>query len=297
MAQNVFNPILSKWTGKVGGLIYSVNSGKQIISTNVGNQKKDPKTYKQMVRRVQWANLINIWQAFRGLDAPSFVNKPNNYSDWNMFMKRNMGSHSVYLTKEMANMGGAVVSDYMITQGKLGTIEMVSNDSGVLVSDIDLGNLTIGSSTTVAAFSIAVISNNGNRFQQGDKISCFIAKQFTDQTSGIPSVKIIESDIVLDISDSDMLLRDTATAAAFSNVGTKLGLSAAVEGGAAYVHSRNTANGTDVSTQNMVVTNTALATYQTTAALSNAILSYGGRMTTDYLVPGENNIEAPVTNP
>lgn len=283
--------------GSAGAWTYNKRGGLTIAKQKVDTKGQSPRTYAQMRRRVQWGNLVNIWQAFRDANKPSFENADRLRSDFNLFIRANIGSGGVYLKKDEVRFGGAVVSDYLVTEGSLQSIGMDENGSGVLVSDIDLGNVSIGSSTTLAALSTAIINNNGGKFMDGDKITCFILKQITDASTGVATVQLLRSDIILDTTDSDTLVRDTATAACFSNVGTKLGLSGTVNGGAVYIHSRKSGAKTLVSTQRIVVTNSMLATYQTTTALNSAIVSYGGSLEVPYLTPDVNDIEAPVVNP
>lgn len=285
----------TKLRGSAGAWTYAQRGGETIAKQKVDTKGTSPRTYAQMVRRVQWGNLVNMYQAFRGSNRPSFEEANRRVSDFNLFIKANIGSSGIYLKKDEVRLGAVVVQDYLITAGSLPAIDLATNAGGVMVSDIDCGSVTIGSTTSVAALSAAIIASNGDRFIAGDKISCLVMKQTTSNVNGIPVVELVKSDLILDPTDSDTLVRDTANALCFGQVGTKLALGGVINGGAVYIQSRIEGGKTLVSTQRMVITNTAVSTYMTTTALNSAIVSYGGSLTTPYLTPDDaNNVEAPV---
>ena len=92
--------------------------------------------------------------------------------------------------------------------------------------------------------------------------------------------------------NTDELLADVVSAEAFSVVDNKVGTGAAINGGVAYVHSRKLASKVAVSTQDVVVANSILAQYQSDTARNTAILSYGGKTSSDFLTPNLDEIVA-----
>ena len=244
-----------------------------------------------MVARVGWGNLVNLWQAFTGSLHPSFEAAQGRVSDFNLFMGRNRGL-SPYLTREYARLGGCVVGPYMVTEGGLQSIDMSTTGGGKITSALKLGTLAIGDETTLAVFSAAIIANNDG-WQYGDQLSVFIAYQSTDTVTGVPRVTISASEVTLK-NDPDTLLADLiADPNGFGVDAQYLGLATVINGAACYVHSRIGGDGrTEVSTQHFHCTNSLLATYSNSAYLTEAIISYGGKTTQDFLTPNFDTDEA-----
>ena len=261
-------------------------NGLTLTSEKVTRNTK--KTFAQTRRYVQLANIISMWRAFTGNLHPSFEGRRQLVSDMNMFVSANLGNIPVYLTRNEAKQGGAVVAPYQVTCGSLPSVDVVaSGTNGEVGTDISLGSLTIGESTTVKQFSDAVVNNNTN-YQQGDQITCFVAKQSTNSVSGVPYVEIEAYEITLDQLDNETLLSEfDPDGLVFTKMASsdKLGMSQAVNGGVVYIHSRKTSNGTKVSTQYFVVNNTLLANYQSDAKLVEAVKSYGGTTADAFLTP------------
>ena len=171
---------------------------------------------------------------------------------------------------------------------------MAVNGGGVLVSGLSVGSLVISASTTVAEFSAAVIANNAG-WQVGDQLTFFLGKQTVDAVTNIPRAPLPPNKVVMDVVDETPLW-SVVSAAGFTSVegaqGNVLGMNAVLlAGAAAWVHSRETGTGTlKVSTQFFYVENAALASYQTSAALTASANSYGGINTSEvYLQPGTGN--------
>ena len=249
-------------------------NGVTITSEKV--TRNTSKTFAQLRHWVQMANIIGMWRAFEGNLRLSFENRHRLMSDMNMFVHANLGRIPVYLTRSEASQGGVVVAPYRVTYGSLPTIEVLANGAnGEVGTDISLGSLTIGESTTLKQFSDAVVNNNAN-YQNGDQISCFVAKQSTNTVTGVPYVEIDAYEITLDQTDNETLLSEfDPDGVVFTTMASsdKLGMSQTVNGGVVYIHSRKTSSGTKVSTQNLVVNNTLLANYQSDAKMREAVQS------------------------
>lgn len=290
----ILSGINTRLRGSAGDWTFARLNGQTVAKQKVEAKENPKRTFAQMIRRVQWANLVALYQAFEGNLHPSFENKDSRVSDYNEFMSANIGAAPVYLTKDQARQGGCVVAAYQVTRGSLPSIVMTEDASHVVSTDIALGSLTIGASTDIKAFSDAVVQNNPN-YRYGDQISCFIATQTMDAATGVPRVSIESLEITLDGVDDETMLYDIVNARGFSTVSGKLGASAAVTGAIAWIHSRRAASGTKVSTQRFVVNNTILASFQTVDARDKAIVSYGGTLREEFLTP--NDPAAPIVNP
>lgn len=287
---------IGKARGSMGNLTYRTRGGLTISSQKVSKGLKRAGTLAQMMLRVQWANIVAIWQAFTGQDRPSFENSDARVSDFNMFMSRNNGAAPVYLTKSEAGQGGAVVAPYLVTEGSLPAIDVsASGVSGEIGTDISLGNISIGEETTVKQFSDAVVQNN-EEFQYGDQITAFVLRQEINSQTNVPYVRVQAFKIVLDGDDTTTLLSDIdPDGLVFAKQGAsdKLGMNQTVNGGAVYIHSRKVNGKTKVSTQRLIVSNTILSRYQTPTKMAEAIVSYGGQTSALYLTP--STPLAPVT--
>ena len=291
---SVLRGLFRKQRGSLDDVTIRQVNGQSVVSAKAVSVKQ-PRTMAQMLRRVQWRNIQNLWSAFGDTLHPSFQSRPRTWSDYNAFMSANLTRAGVYLTAAEAIQGAAVVAGYQITRGSLIS---VANEiaNGVGKSDISLGTLAIDEETTVADFSTAVVSNNSD-YAYGDQISCFILEQQVDSVTGIPHVRVRAYELTLDGNATDTLLADEVSTEAFSVVDNKIGTGAAINGGFAYVHSRKANGKTIVSTQEIVVANSILATYQSDTKRNAAIASYGGKTSNDFLTPDLDDVEAPTPNP
>jgi len=277
---------IGRATGSMGGITYRTIGGETISSQKRGKSSQKP-SYAQAVNIVSWANAVNFWQAFEGNDRPSFEGRRPRVSDFNEFIAASRRM-PVYLTRPQAQQGGCVVAPYIVTRGSLPSIEVTtSGTNGEVGTDISLGTLNVGESTTIKQISDAIINNNEG-FANGDAIVCFVARQATNSVTNVPYTVIDEFKLTLNQADNEGLVTDIdPNLEVFSTMagGDKLGMSQAVNGGAVYIHTRLTTEGTKVSTQSFVVNNTLLPSFISDAARDTAIASYGGRLTRLYLTP------------
>lgn len=284
----ILTGIFSRLYGSVGSVTFSQTGGKTVVKQKVGKKSVPVRTWRQMRRRVLWANLVNLYRAFSGRLHPSFENKEAGCSDYNEFMSVNIGGSGVALTAEEARQGGCVVSSYQVTRGTLPSVGVTFAENNVPVTDIAVGGLALGASTTLKTFSKAILDNNSS-WKNGDQLSVFIARQTVDSTTGVPRVKIEAVEITLDKNNETALLGDLVDIDLFTVADGFLSLAGSVNGGVAVVHSRLTPEGTEVSTQFFVVSNPLLVQYQSEAAVEAAVMSYGGVAQEEFLTP---NVDA-----
>ena len=280
----ILTGINSKMRGKVGNWVYARLNGQTVAKEKADKKATPTRTNAQMLTRMQWANLVNLYGAFKGTLHPSFENKPMTKSDYNMFISANVGANPVYLTKEQARQGGCLVAAYQITRGKMPSITVEFGNNNIPESSIAVGTLTIGNSTTLKAFSDAIIQNNSG-WLSGDQLSVYVAMQTMDANTGVPRVDIEAVEVTLDSAADTTMLSDIIETNFFSVVDGCLALSGPVNGGVAFVHSRYVNGKTSVSTQFFVVDNSYLAQFQTAGAYNNAVVSYGGINKDDFLTP------------
>ena len=292
----ILTGINSKLHGSIGNVTYSRVNGQTVAKEKVEKKSVPTRTYAQMVRRVRWANLVNLWQAFEGTLKPSFEGKKQRVSDFNMFIQANINAAHVSLTKDVAVQGGCVVEACQVTRGQLPGIAVEFGSNNVPETDIALGTLTLGNSTTLKAFSDAVIDNNAD-WHSGDQLSFYIARQLMDANTGVPRVAVDAVEVTLDTSADTTLLKDVVDTSLLAVADGCLSLSGPVNGGVACVHSRKRNGNTIVSTQFFVVNNSYLANYTTASAMNAAILSYGGVNKDEFLTPNTGDVAADDVNP
>lgn len=283
----ILKGIFRKQTGSIGDMTLRVVNGQTVTSEKV--TRNTSKTFAQMVRRVQWANVVNLFRAFEGTLHPSFESRPRSWSDFNAFMSANIGQFGVYLTASEASQGGCLVAPYQITRGSLPSVGMGTTEAGVITSDIKVGSLDITDETTLAAFSAAVRANNSG-WEYGDQLSAYVALQKVNTITQVPYVEVHAYEITL-AEDDETLVLDLIDndPTCFAVVDQKLCLNAPINGGACYVHSRKDGQKTRVSTQRFTATNDLLDAYTTEAKRTEAIISYGGKTSTEFLTPNLEN--------
>lgn len=282
--------INSKMRGKVGQFVYRQNMGNTVVSELPAPKDTPVRTEATMKRRMIVANLVNFWKRTGKYLTPAFPNKKQNQSDYNAFMQANMqeGSMDVYLTKSMARTGACVAAPYKLTEGDLDSIG-VEVDRGRVSSDIVLGNdFVIDATTTVQEFSQQVVQHNA-AFRDGDSIICIAVLQRTDPVSGYPQITVNPDRVKLDTTDATgTKLLEVVRPVGFTACDGYLSSGAAIEGGIAWIHTREDGNGKHVSTQFLMGDNSMLEDYVTADARNEAIQSYGGLNEEFYLLPREN---------
>ena len=282
--------------GSVGAVTYTrqKGTGDTIAKQKVPKHVIARQTIGLMRQRMQWANIVSMWRALNVVGwHPSFPTRNPGQSDYNAFVSRNVGRNRVWLTRDAVRGNACVVAPYMITNGILQPIVLSTSSGPMPVSDIAVGSLTIGASTTLEAFSRAVVENNGGRFSYGDQITVVVAYQNQAEVSLIPICECRCYEVTLQESDPESrLLEDILGAAVLMTEGGFLGISVSGsgQGGFAIVHSRETSEGTQVSTQSLVVVNSILANYTSAQAFDAAVKSYGGLAEVYYLTPNVDNV-------
>lgn len=269
--------------GSVGAVTYVYRKGTTIAKQKVPPKVKAKQTPRLMATRMRWANLVRMWQALNSVGwHPSFKSVEGLQSDYNAFVKRNFSRGPVYLPKDVVMQGGGVVGPAQVTEGELATIGGSMVD-GVFSSPLTMGAITIGASTTLQTFSQALLEDNLDWFN-GDQLTIVVLRQ-----GGTTSAPVIVPDIreiTIDDQDNETLLGDLVDANLLTITAGKLALAGTIVGGACFVHSRETSNGTIVSTEVLALSNSSfLNTYQGGSAFERAVNSYGGFATSQYLTP------------
>ena len=112
------NPFFGTMRGKLGEQVFMRTGGEQRARAYL-KVISNPRTKSQMSQRVKLANLVGFYRLLRPLLGDSFLRRPANNSSYNAFVKANLASSRVYLTKEQASSGYVVTAPYTITDGTL----------------------------------------------------------------------------------------------------------------------------------------------------------------------------------
>lgn len=283
----------AKMRGQVGATTYYVRNGEQIArqaqnNSNYGEEAS--RTEAQMVRRVKWANLVNVYKACRFWMLKAFENKSQNQTDYNRFMSVNADNARVNLTKQEANQGNAVLDAYLMSQGSIPAITLgfESGDS-VVTTDITLGE-DFTTLSTVGAFSEAVIANNP-AWRDGDNLAIITFIQISSPY-GV-HLSSTYDEITLDVTSDAPIVTTTAPWVFASLQGVSKVLTFKVpemiatwRKGLVLIHTRKE-DKLLTSTQRAVVFDSSiLDEYTTETKEKEAMLSYGID-TTVPLDPGE----------
>ena len=273
---------LRNYVGRLGGSVYYMLKG-QNIAREKAPEVSNPRTATQMRQRMQWANLVAMYKCLQPyLGKKAFQNKPAPWSDYNAFMSANLGANPVYMTKDMVQNGHALLAPYKVTEGSLPTIEVgFAPTTNVFDTNILLAR-QIEDSNTVAELTDAIIKNNAG-WQNGDQLGILVMQ---NGRAYRPYVHAIE--IVLDSNDERPLYDVTGVELDFIG-STENNYLAVIPSGlpnptqglafaCAIIHSRTISGKTSVSTQSLVLNDSAMYEYRdstTEEAFNNARESYG----------------------
>ena len=269
------------YEGGAGGYSFYTRDGEQIVRQRKNNSnygESASRTHAQMVRRVKWANLVNVFKAMKTWQPSAYEYKAKGQTDYNIFMSLNINSAAASLTKDQANNGCAVMDAYQISRGSLPPITTAWNGSrDEWRTDIVI-TAAITAETTLGALSSDIIANNP-QFVNGDNIAIVAFSQFVDSRQ-YPYVVSVYNELTLD-KDSSVLLNTLPVWTWLSTADSQF-LSIAQPGSsfgsyshAAAIHTRK-ADSLMVSTQNLVASPASVvANYSSSEWVDDCIDSYG----------------------
>ena len=285
--------------GSVGAVTYRRVDGVTLASQKVPMKSTARRTRAVMLQRMKWANLVGLWKALnvRGWH-PSFPKETFGVTDFQAFMSANLKTAGIYIDKGSQRAGVVIAAPTKITEGTLAPI-VIEDETNVPLTNIAMGTLNLGGSTTLKAFSDAIITNNAD-WRNGDKLT-LITMSNVETDPNAPTVKVNMQQIQLDTSADaqTVILGDVIDITLFAVRDGYLSWANAVTGAIAAVHSRKNSDGTtSVSRQSLVANNARLiARYTGTVAFEKASVSYGGFAEEEYLTPIIDTEEATTINP
>lgn len=263
---------------RLGGVVLYQSQGRT-LARELAPAVSNPRTPAQMVQRVKLANVVAVYRANRNWMPGSFEDKKQSESDYNAFVSANLAVSLVATSKSEAAAGAAVVAPYKVTSGSIPTVEH-SITSANLISNLLLGTLSIGNSTTVGQLSTALINNN-NQIREGMQLSLVMNLQQMNVASGIPYIVVRAYELIINTNSTE-LLSDYFPGSIIASTGgannslalvyTSLG-----SGAASFILSETISGKTRVSTQSLVMfgPGTIYSSYTSEQAWNNAVASYG----------------------
>lgn len=263
---------------KLGGVVFYQQSGRT-LARELAPQVSNPRTSSQMSQRTKLANVVEMYKANKFWMKGAFENKPSKESDYNAFVKANLSTSLVTQSKSEAAANACVVAPYVVTSGSLLSVEHEVNGL-MLISNIYLGDLTIGQNTTVGDFSTAVLAAN-NHLREGMQLSLVVNMQRVNESTGIPYVVVRAFELIFN-KTSQALLSDYFGSGILGNDGDhgdqlRANLRTLEYGGACFILSETQSGRTAVSSQSLVMygPNAVYAEYTAEGKAATDAASYG----------------------
>lgn len=293
------------YTGGAGGYSFYVRKGEQVIRQRKNNSNYGSgasRTYAQMIRRIKWGNLVNVFKAMKSWQPKAYDSKKQGQTDYNIFMQLNINKATAALTREMCLSGCAVVEPLQVSRGSLPPIALALAGSGnQYVSDIVISN-AIQSATTVGQLSTDILTNNP-QFQEGDNLAFCVFYNWKDSRVEWPFVSTRYTEITLDktssvVVNSIPLLDNRLSKSTGGNLQASFSAGSATspnnEVGMVLIHTRKSASVLAVSSQEVVMNgNSILSEFSGNTWYQTCIDSYG---LTDEVPLDPNFPDATVTS-
>lgn len=266
------NVLLGMARGAVGDIVFSRIKGQQVTRAR-NRQPANPRTSSQMYQRALFTDAVKFFtRGRRNLFQFAFENKRENESDYNAFMRENAKRGVVISKAAFDNYGYPALGNFILSKGTLPPMVNSSlTNKGMTVEK------TFSASEQPAVATLGDISRiliDGVDTLEGD-ILTFVTIVVNDNTN-VPSVdgkggntQWVINQIQLNASSAQPLSEYSLTAAqVFSEGSGVLNITQSIDtllntsiAAGVVIHSRNTANGVRVSTEELKlnsVANTAI---------------------------------------
>ena len=192
------------YTGGAGGYSFYVRDGEQVVRQRKNNSNYGStasRSYAQMIRRIRWGNLVNVFKAIKSWQQKAYDSKNYGQTDYNIFMQLNLNKVSVGTTKEMNEGGAGIVEAYQVSRGSIPPIGYTANTTAHMwITDIVLQE-AIDVETTIGDLSTDILANNPT-FQEGDNIAFIFMNNWMDSRVEWPYVQSAYAEITLNKSNT-----------------------------------------------------------------------------------------------
>lgn len=196
------------YKGGAGGYSFYVRGGEQVVRQRKNNSnygESASRTRAQMIRRIMWGNLVNIFKAIKSWQQKAYDSKAIGQTDYNLFMKLNIPMASVGVTKAACEQGFAVFENYQVSKGSLPpvtyTLDAQSTD---IVTNI-VYTQAITAATTVGEFAAEIIAKNP-QFQAGDNIAFIFFRNHQYIGADWPYAYSVYTEVTLKPTDTSILM-------------------------------------------------------------------------------------------
>lgn len=158
----------------------------------------------QMIRRIRWGNLVNVFKAMKSWQPKAYDSKTQGQTDYNIFMALNVNQATAGSTKEMNLAGAAIWEAYQVSRGSLPPIaNSFDSEAGLFLTDVKL-SITLGANTTVGQLSADIIAQNP-QFVAGDNIAFVLFRNWMVTRVEFPYASTAYSEITLDVNSTQLL--------------------------------------------------------------------------------------------
>lgn len=203
------NIVSAQLTGNVGSMNFRRKDGEIVAAqrATTNSSKGDGASYAQRLHRIRIANIANMYRAIAQIEKRGWENKGANQSDFNMFSKFNLANSPVFLTKQEAELGAAVVAPYAVSRGSLSPTNGRYTGGTIFNFGLSIGEGDIDWDTiSIPDFSARIIENNKG-WEYGDKLSACVCHQITRTVSGVtvPQVEVVYLEITLDANSTQLV--------------------------------------------------------------------------------------------
>ena len=196
------------YKGGAGGYTFYVRGGEQVVRQRRNNSnygESASRTRAQMIRRIMWGNLVNIYKAIKSWQQKAYDTKAIGQTDYNLFMKLNIANASVGVTKAACEQGFAVFENYQVSKGSLPPVNYTLDaQSSDIITNI-VYTAAILPTTTVGEFAAEIIAKNP-QFQAGDNIAFIFFRNHQYIGAEWPYAYSVYTEVTLNPSDTSILM-------------------------------------------------------------------------------------------
>lgn len=256
------NVLLGMARGAVGDIVFSRLKGQQVTRAR-NRQPINPRTSAQMYQRALFTDAVKFFtRGRRNLFQFAFENKKENESDYNAFMRENAKRGVVISKAAFDNYGYPALGNFILSKGTLAPTGGEMLTTGGVYMQIERASTTQPTINTLGQLSELFI--DGVDYLAGDIVT-FVNIEVINST-GIPSVEGTQgytnwyvNQIQLDASSTQPLSdfgieaipSEPFSGKIFIDIKTTDPLTSGTIQAGAVIHSRNTANGVRVSTEEL----------------------------------------------
>jgi len=278
------------FTGRIrgAGVTFYKRGGKTYARVST-RTTPNSQSVNQFKNRERMRHTIALWHCFYSSDKP-LMETSGNLTAYNAFLRANAGLPTVYLTKQQARQGAALlVPGMVVSSGRLPAVEYdfatLPGGGRVVVTNLNTGiedeeaqPLTIGSNADL--YNLLNSSSRNPQLMPGDKVRFYRFEQHLQD--GCPTVKVTCCEMTL---DNDPRHNPALRGWQFYSVGGMLAIGGADDENTGWAVVLYGEKEKSASPQQVVTTCRLYAQYTSDKALAQAAESYGNVKKPSMLTP------------